>query len=149
MSKPLLGIVLLAGLAAAKRPDLERMMKTSEAAWNRGDLESFVLDYDDTPETTFIGKTVTRGSRQAILDRYRRGYPTREKMGTLTYSEMTVRMLSPEIALMTGKFELKRSAEGGGDSTGRFTLVWNEPPPDGKLSTITELAADASSRSGL
>jgi uncharacterized protein (TIGR02246 family) len=133
MSKTLLGIVLFAGLAAAQAPDLERMMKTSEAAWNRGDLESFVLDYDDSPETTFIGKTVTKGSRQAILDRYRRGYSTREKMGTLTYSEMTVRMLSPEIALMTGKFDLKRTAEGGGDSTGRFTLVWKRTAQGWKI----------------
>ncbi len=134
MSKLLLGIILLAAVAAAQQPpDLERMMKTSEAAWNRGDLESFVLDYDDTPETTFIGKTVTKGSRRAILDRYRRGYATREKMGVLTYSEMTLRMLSPEIALMTGKFELKRSAEGGGDATGRFTLIWKRTPQGWKI----------------
>ena len=133
MRKTLLGIALLAGLAAAQTPNLEGMMKTSAAAWNRGDLESFVLDYDDSPETTFIGRTITRGSRKAILDRYRRGYPSREAMGTLTFSEMTTRMVAPDIAIMTGRFELKRTAAGGGDSTGRFTLVWQKTSDGWKI----------------
>jgi uncharacterized protein (TIGR02246 family) len=133
MRNALLGVLLLAGLAAAQTPDLERMMKTSEAAWNRGDLEAFVLDYEDSAETTFIGRTVTRGNRQAILDRYRRGYPNREAMGTLNFSEMLVRMLSPEFAIMTGRFELKRSAAGGGDANGRFTLVWKRTPGGWKI----------------
>ena len=132
MSK-LLGIVLLAGLAAAQTPDLERMMKTAEAAWNRGDLQAFVLDYEDSPETTFIGRSVTRGGRQAILDRYRRSYPDRERMGTLTYSEMVVRMVAADLAIMTGRFELKRTAAGGGDASGRFTLVWKRTPNGWKI----------------
>ena len=126
MPKSLLAVFLFACVASAQAPDLERLMRAAEAAWNRGDLESFVQDYDDSPDTTFIGRTVTRGNRKAILDRYRRSYPTRAAMGTLTYSEMSVRMVSSEIAIMTGRFELKRSPDAGGDSTGRFTLVWKK-----------------------
>jgi ketosteroid isomerase-like protein len=133
MMKSLLAICLFASLAAAQPPDLERMMRTAEAAWNRGDLESFVIDYDDSSETTFIGRTVTRGNRQAILDRYRRGYPTRAAMGTLTYSEFVVRPIGDGLAIMTGRFELKRSAEAGGGSTGRFTLVWKRTPEGWKI----------------
>jgi uncharacterized protein (TIGR02246 family) len=133
MSKTLIGMALLAGLAAAQTPNLEGLMKTSEAAWNRGDLETFVLDYDDSPETTFIGRSVTRGSRKAILDRYRRGYATREAMGTLTFSEMTVRMIAADIAILIGRFELKRTAAGGGDAAGRFTLVWKRTPDGWKI----------------
>ena len=133
MRKTLFGIVLFAGLAAAQTPNLEALMKTSEAAWNRGDLESFVLDYDDSPETTFIGRTVTRGSRQAILDRYRRSYATREAMGTLTFSEMTARLIAADIAILIGRFELKRTPAGGGDTSGRFTLVWKRTPDGWKI----------------
>jgi hypothetical protein len=97
---PLLAIVLFAGLAAAQSPDLEAKMRVAEAAWNRGDLDAFVVDYDDSPDTTFIGRTVTRGTRNAILDRYRRGYPTRAAMGTLTYSTMTVRPIDDGLAIM-------------------------------------------------
>ena len=77
-------------------------MRDSEAAWNRGDLQAFASYYDDSPQTTFIGREVTRGGVQAILDRYRRGYPTREAMGTFTFSELEVRPLAEGVALMTG-----------------------------------------------
>jgi len=56
-------LLLLTPALFAQGDEIRAMLKVSEAAWNRGDLESFVLDYDDSPETTFIGRTVTRGSR--------------------------------------------------------------------------------------
>ena len=133
MIKTLLAFALLAALAAAQTPDLAALMRTAEAAWNRGDLESFVLDYDDSPETTFIGKTLTRGNRQAVLDRYRKSYPTRAAMGTLTYSEMQVREVSDGVMIMIGRFALKRSTDAGGDSAGRFTLVWKRTAKGWKI----------------
>jgi uncharacterized protein (TIGR02246 family) len=112
-----------APLLAAQTADVEKVLKDSEIAWNRGDLPAFASYYDDSPETTFIGREVTHGGTQAILDRYRRAYPTREAMGTLTFSELSVRSLASDVALVTGKFSLKRTAAGGGDASGRFTLV--------------------------
>jgi uncharacterized protein (TIGR02246 family) len=131
--KSLLLWIVFAGAAAAQTQELERAMRASEAAWNRGDLETFASYYDDSPQTTFIGREVTRGGTKAILDRYRRGYPTREKMGTLTYSEMEVRPLADGVALMTGRFALQRTAEGGGDTAGTFTLIWKRTPAGWKI----------------
>jgi uncharacterized protein (TIGR02246 family) len=133
MIKTLLSLALLAGIAVAQTPDLEAMMRTAEAAWNRGDLDAFVVDYDDSPDTTFIGRTLTRGNRQAVLDRYRKSYPTRAAMGTLTYSEMQVREIGDGVMIMIGRFALKRAADAGGDSTGRFTLVWKRTPKGWKI----------------
>jgi len=107
----------------AQDAEIRAMLMNSEAAWNRGDLVAFVSDYEDSPDTTFIGREVTRGGTAAILARYRRGYPTREAMGTLTFSEIEVRPLAPGLALANGKYSLKRTVEGGGDASGRFTLV--------------------------
>src|ERR1700691_2567304 len=80
---------------------IRAVMDHSQAAWNRGDLDTFVLDYEDSPDTTFMGKEVVKGGTAAILARYKRGYPTREAMGTLTYSELEVRVLAPGLALAT------------------------------------------------
>ena len=55
--------------------------------------------------------------------RYRRRYPNREAMGTLTFSEIETRPLAPGLILATGKYDLKRTPSGGGDASGRFTLV--------------------------
>ena len=115
--------LLCAPLLSAQGDEIRAMMARSEAAWNRGDLAAFAADYDDSPETTFIGRDITHGGTQAILDRYRRGFPTPEAMGTLTYSEIAVRPLAKGYALVNGRFSLKRTPAGGGDAAGRFTLV--------------------------
>lgn len=120
-------------LLAAQTADIEKVMKDSEAAWNRGDLPAFASYYEDSPETTFMGRDVVRGGVQAILDRYRRSYPTREAMGMLTFSELTVRPLAEGVALVTGRFALKRTAAGGGDSSGRFTLIFRKTAAGWKI----------------
>jgi uncharacterized protein (TIGR02246 family) len=107
----------------AQSDPIRALMRDSQAAWNRGDLPAFASYYEDSPDTTFIGRTVTRGGVQAILDRYRKGYPTPEAMGKLTYSDIDVRPIADGLAIVTGRFELKRTAAGGGDAAGRYTLV--------------------------
>jgi len=119
----ILVFLLAAPLLFAQGDEIRAMLKNSEAAWNRGDLAAFAADYEDSAETTFIGRDITHGGVQAILDRYRRGYPTPEAMGTLTFSEIAVRPLGNDYALANGRFALKRTAAGGGAAAGSFTLV--------------------------
>ena len=107
----------------AQTAEIQKLMKDSQDAWNRGDLPAFASYYEDSPETTFMGREVTRGGVQAILQRYQKSYPTPESRGTLTFSEIVVRPLAEGLVLVTGKFELKRTKEGGGDAAGRYTLV--------------------------
>lgn len=116
-------LLLCAPLVFAQGDAIRAMLTRSEAAWNRGDLAAFATDYEDSPETTFIGRDITHGGAQAILARYRRGYPTPEAMGTLTFSEISVRPLGKGYALANGRYALKRTPAGGGDAAGRFTLV--------------------------
>jgi len=116
-------LIVCAPLLFAQSDDIRAILLDSEAMWNRGDLLAFVSYYEDAPETTFVGREVVRGGRKAILERYRRRYPNRDAMGTLTFSEIEVRPLAPNLALTTGKYHLKRTAAGGGDASGRFTLV--------------------------
>jgi uncharacterized protein (TIGR02246 family) len=107
----------------AQGDEIRAILANSEAMWNRGDLVAFVSYYEDAPETTFVGREVVQGGRKAILERYRQRYPNRDAMGMLTFSEIAVRPLAPDLALTTGKYDLKRTAAGGGDASGRFTLV--------------------------
>lgn len=110
-------------LLFAQGEEIRTLLAKSEAMWNRGDLAGFASYYEDAPTTTFIGREVVRGGTQAILERYRRRYPNREAMGTLSFSEIEVRELAPGLALASGKYDLARTAAGGGDASGRFTLV--------------------------
>jgi uncharacterized protein (TIGR02246 family) len=120
-------------LLFAQADDIRAMMEKSQANWNRGDLAAFAADYEDSPDTTFVGKDVTRGGTAAVLARYQAHYPNREAMGTLTYSELSIRVLAPDIVLADGKFFLRRTASGGGDASGRFTLVIRKTPKGWKI----------------
>jgi len=54
-------------------------------------------------------------------------------MGTLKFSELEVRLLGAEYAVVLGRFDLARSAAGGGAANGRFTLVLKRGPGGWKI----------------
>ena len=113
---------LLISLAAANAQDARAALDTQAAAWNRGDLRAFVETYENAPTTTFLGKELSHG-RDAVLARYQRTYNTPEKMGKLRFEVLTFRALGDDHAMVLGKFFLTRTAAGGGDASGHFTLI--------------------------
>jgi uncharacterized protein (TIGR02246 family) len=129
----LLVILCLAPLLLAQDVEVRAMLESQEATWNRGDLEAFVSFYEDSSDTTFVGEKVVRGGSAALLDRYQLRYPTPEKQGVLTYTDITVRPLTGDLAIVTGRFHLKRSSAGGGDATGRYSLVVRRGPSGWKI----------------
>jgi uncharacterized protein (TIGR02246 family) len=120
-------------LLLAQSDDVRAVLTHSQEAWNRGDLPAFASYYDDSPETTFIGREVVRGGVPAILARYRKAYPTRDAMGTLAFTNVAVRMLAPNLALVTGEFHLDRTAAAGGNTAGRYTLILRQTPAGWKI----------------
>jgi ketosteroid isomerase-like protein len=54
-------------------------------------------------------------------------------MGTLAFSNVAVRMLGPDLALVTGEFHLERTAAGGGSASGRYTLILRKTPAGWKI----------------
>ena len=118
--------------AQASESAIRQVLTDQQAAWNRGDIVAFMHGYDDSPETTFIGKTIQHGY-QMILDRYQRSYGTREAMGELAFSDLDVRMLGPEHAVVTGRFHLTRTQAGGGEAAGVFSLVLEKKAGEWKI----------------
>ena len=135
----LLEVALLATTALAQKPQpssralaIQAMMEKSAADWNRGDLDAFATSYKNSPDILFIGRTVRRGYA-GMLAGYKSGYPTREKMGTLTFRDFEVQPLDDKFATATGKFHLERTAAGGGDADGYFLLVLENTPVGWKI----------------
>jgi ketosteroid isomerase-like protein len=93
-------------------------------AWNRGDIPGFMQGYDESEATTFVGSTVTKGHAQ-VLANYIKRYPTRDNMGTLEFSGLEIRPLGAEYAAVIGRFHLERTAKGGGEASGIFTLIFH------------------------
>jgi ketosteroid isomerase-like protein len=100
--------------------------------WNRGDLESFATGYKNSPDILFMGSKISRGYDQ-MLNTYRTGYATKEKMGTLSFTSLEVQPLDEHFATVTGNFHLERTAAGGGDVDGYFLLVFEKTPAGWKI----------------
>jgi ketosteroid isomerase-like protein len=103
-------------------PAIFAMMNKSADDWNRGDLDAFATSYKNSPDILFIGRRISRGYAQ-MLATYKASYPTPEKMGRLTFTQLEVQPLDARFASVTGHFHLERSAAGGGNDNGYFFLV--------------------------
>ena len=108
---------------AADKAAINKILHDQETDWNKGDIDDFMRGYNNSPETTFIGKTIQRGY-EAILQRYKTAYANRDAMGKLEFSEMSLQMLGPDHAVVVGKFHLARGAAGGGDASGIYSLIF-------------------------
>ncbi|HYI94054.1 MAG TPA: nuclear transport factor 2 family protein [Bryobacteraceae bacterium] len=122
---PLIALLILLGspeflAAQSQETAIRAVLDEQVRAWNQGDLSAFVRTY--SAETVFVGKEVTRGNA-GLLERYKRNYPTREKMGTLKFTDIEVRLLGGDFASALGRFHLERAAAGGGNVHGIFTLL--------------------------
>jgi uncharacterized protein (TIGR02246 family) len=111
---------------------IRTVLEEQVTAWNRGDIPGFMASYEDSPETTFVGTSSVNKGFQPILERYKKGYATKEQMGTLTFRELDIRLLPTaggvtEYAVVTGRFHLERAAKGEATKDdGVFSLVWHK-----------------------
>jgi uncharacterized protein (TIGR02246 family) len=118
----LLGVTLASGQTKAAKDvkAIQAVLDAQVAAWNRGDIEAFMDGYERSEKTVFIGgDNVTRGW-QTVLDRYKRNYDTREKMGTLKFSDLEVVPLGNDSALVLMRWHLQRAKD---EPHGRSTLI--------------------------
>lgn len=119
------------GLASGASKQSKQDMKTSAAiravldaqvaAWNHGDIEGFMDGYARSADIVFLsGDSLTHGW-QTVLDRYKKNYDTREKMGTLAFSDLEINVIGKDAAIVIGRWQLTRA---GDTPHGRFTLIF-------------------------
>lgn len=118
----LVSICVVVSSSCSKVSQASRIRMTLDqqaVAWNRGDIDGFMSAYWKSPELTFAsGGDVTRGFGDTLA-RYHRKYPTPEAMGKLTFSDLEIRVLSDNSAMVLGRWHLDRKNPIGG----LFTLV--------------------------
>lgn len=120
-------VLLCIGTHAAAEPSAEihALLEAQAAAWNRGDIPGFMAAYEKSEKLRFAsGGSVTHGW-QPTLERYRKRYPDRATMGTLTFTIHEVDVVAPDAAIVFGQWELSRAAD---RPWGLFTLVLKKRP---------------------
>ena len=111
--------------ADSARAAIIAVLDMQRQAWNRGDVVAFMESYWNSPEVTFAGSSgITRGW-QPVMERYRKNYPDQNTMGHLDFSDLEVRSLGKNAALVLGRWHLKRDS---GELGGIFTLVFQQFP---------------------
>jgi ketosteroid isomerase-like protein len=119
----LLPVTLLAQRNRAEENAIRQVMHNQQEAWNRADIEDFMEGYWKSDSLKFIGRNGITYGWQTTLDNYKKSYPTPEAMGKLTFSVLTLDILSETSAFMIGRWHLKRTNDEPG---GHFTLLWRK-----------------------
>jgi ketosteroid isomerase-like protein len=119
--------VLAKTQAAAADPSLEirAVLTEQQGAWNRGDIPAFLQGYWNSPELTFAGSEGIVRGYDGLLERYRKTYPDKARMGELEFSSLEIHPLGTDSALVLGHWHLKRTV---GDAGGVFSLVFHRFP---------------------
>jgi len=114
----------------ADREAINAVLSAQQTAWNRADVDAFLVGYWHSPELTFSGSSGVARGWDAVLARYKKNYPDRAAMGQLNFSDLEFRFLGPDAALVLGKWHLQREKDELG---GVFTLVWQRFPEGWKI----------------
>ncbi len=102
---------------------IRKVLNTQEAAWNQGNIESFMKGYWVSDSLMFIGKSGITYGFQKTLDNYKKGYPDTAAMGKLSFNLLEFKPLSPVYYFVVGKWHLQRSI---GNLEGHFTLLFKK-----------------------
>jgi ketosteroid isomerase-like protein len=89
-------------------------------AWNNHNLEAFMADYWQSKDLTFQSRDQRLYGWDTLLNRYQTNYAG-DKMGTLTFSDIRITVLSADSAYALGRWEVNQE-----DTTknGVFTIIF-------------------------
>jgi ketosteroid isomerase-like protein len=130
-----LAVLMLSGVVESKpagasptsgdQTAIRTLLQSQQEAWNRGDIETFMVGYWKSDKTEFVGSSGILRGWQGVLDRYRKSYPDQVAMGKLTFSDLEITMLSSDSAYILGRWQLEREKDRPG---GVFTLIARKYP---------------------
>jgi len=115
-----------AEIEAAVRAVLDAQVE----AWNQGDIRGFMDGYSRRDTLIMASGGVLRRGWQDVYYAYVRNYPDQEAMGMLSFEDIHVRPLTPEVALAYGVWRLRRVDD---EPMGLFSLVFLQTPEGWKI----------------
>ncbi|WP_439881541.1 YybH family protein [Pontibacter sp. MBLB2868] len=90
---------MLTSFTAPKSTPEAEVVKALEgqiAAWNKGDLETAMTYYWNSPEMLWVNKHGIEKGYQQVLEMFRQDFADSSKMGVYTYEPLHIEQVSPE-----------------------------------------------------
>ena len=100
-----------------------KVMKDQEIAWSNNDLEGFMKGYIKSDSLKFYGKSGLTKGWQQTLDNYKKGYPTKNHSGTLTFTVNDISKIESSSYWVMGNYFLSREV---GDAMGVFMIIFKK-----------------------
>jgi len=103
--------------------EIRKVMDEQVSAWNRGDIDGFMQGYWNSDKLVFVsGDNLTYGWKPT-LERYKKNYDSRAKMGVLAFSDLEIEVFSKDAAKVLGSWALTREKD---NPKGKFTLIFRK-----------------------
>ena len=99
------------------------VLETQRQAWNNFDIDEFMKGYLKSDKLVFSGSNGPIYGWNFVKDRYLSTYSSNELMGYLDFEINDLFLISKKVALLLGKFNIKRDNE---NLSGYFTLVFKK-----------------------
>ena len=106
------------------------VMKLQEEAWSKNDLEGFMEGYWKNDSLKFYGSSGLKKGWYQTLENYKKGYPSKEHSGTLSFKINDISKIDDGSYWVMGEYFLKRSV---GDAQGVFLIVFKKIKGEWKI----------------
>ena len=100
--------------------EIQSLLDKQAEAWNNGNIDGYMEGYWKSDSLLFTSGGNVRRGWQATIEKYKKSYDSKKKMGHLKFSDLRFYQLSTEAAWVFGRWELERT---GDHPNGVFTLV--------------------------
>ncbi len=127
-----LAAMLLAATAQAETPTasediaaINKVLNTSTAAWNAGDIPGFMASYWQSENLRFASGGDVNFGWEPVRDRYLARYPDKKAMGELIFGDLDLTFLGPDHVLAFGTWRLIRDQD---EPHGLYTLILHRLP---------------------
>lgn len=102
---------------------IKTLLYQQQSDWNNADIDAFMEVYWKSEDLQFGGATGITKGWQNTLNNYKKRYPDKAAMGTLTFDIKDMTQHSRKVISLTGSWDLARSS---GDIGGHFILIWRK-----------------------
>jgi ketosteroid isomerase-like protein len=102
---------------------IENTLAAQQIAWNKGDIDGFMLYYWKNDSLLFLGKSGPTYGWEKNLYEYKKAYPDKATMGSLDFNILKIEKLSKKTYQVVGKWHISTIKEKVG---GYFTLLWKK-----------------------
>ena len=103
------------------RKDILAVMDAQVKGWNAADVEGYMGGYVISDSLRFVSGGTANYGWHRIMERFKKRYPDPEDMGTLSFTDISVTVLSDDAAVVFGRYTQETKND---RPTGLFTLLF-------------------------